>query len=784
MTTKKNTTTATTAATEAAQLLALDDARIFSGDLWCKTQATGFYRNLLAKQREDIDDSGWWQFPGAVLRHSEVSALYDGLLPRSVRQKMAARENYRNRPPEIDDGDCSRDVFDFLYKNVLTRTRFVAALGELLGRRQDELRAACAGKGAEPSALEAKFQEARTLFQLDDQESQVLLFLYLSGSDIWSLDDVFSGRRMGNEGKKVANLAMALGCTSAQASRLLGKDGNLRRFGLLDERGLDIDDYVRDFLSGANDTPLSDRFYSRFDGEVLPWEMHGKLAEQDGAVLSDLIRARKPGKGQNILLYGLAGTGKTAFAQSLAAKLGKELYFINQTDSCDGRLRNGGTNFRFAGLEVANLRLDAEKVIICVDECDKMLANVGMGAPFFQMFGMPVDRDGEGKGQLNAVLDSLKLTVIWIANTRQNAIDPSSRRRFDFNVYFDALSPTARRFIWDNALTRYGVTGLLSEDALAELSCRYPVNAGGIDVAVRNAAAVCSSKPEADFTATVMLYLRSHCNILNIADNLDGNQPARDYSLNGLNIKSGPKLERIVAACEKYLEQGNRPGVASDTPRLNLLLSGAPGTGKTEFVKYLAAKLGRPLNIKMASDLLDCYVGGTEQRIANAFREAAAEGSILFIDEGDAMLGSRAKAVRSWETSMVTTLLNQMENFAGIFVMATNFAQNLDPAAIRRFTFKLQFDYLDMRGKLHFYGCFFKRLGLPKLSAADREALEAVPCLTPGDFRNVRQQFFYLANAKVSNAEIIKALADEAANKDQLSMAVAFANQRKIGFEA
>ena len=89
-----------------------------------------------------------------------------------------------------------------------------------------------------------------------------------------------------------------------------------------------------------------------------------------------------------------------------------------------------------------------------------------------------------------------------------------------------------------------------------------------------------------------------------------------------------------------------------------------------------------------------------------------------------------------------------------------------------------------MRGKLHFYGCFFKRLGLPKLSAADREALEAVPCLTPGDFRNVRQQFFYLASEKLSNAEIIKALADEAANKDQLSMAVAFANQRKIGFEA
>ncbi|MDD4538827.1 MAG: hypothetical protein PHT80_07400, partial [Lentisphaeria bacterium] len=146
-----------------------------------------------------------------------------GLLPRSVRQKMAARENYHNRPPEFADGDSCQDVLGFLYKNIMTRTRFVAALGELLGQRQDELRAACAGKGVEPSPLEAKFQEAKALFQLDDQECQVLLFLYLCGDDIWSLDDVFSGRRMGNEGKKVANLAMALGCTPAQASRLLGK---------------------------------------------------------------------------------------------------------------------------------------------------------------------------------------------------------------------------------------------------------------------------------------------------------------------------------------------------------------------------------------------------------------------------------------------------------------------------------------------------------------------------------------------------------------------------------
>ena len=45
---------------------------------------------------------------------------------------------------------------------------------------------------------------------------------------------------------------------------------------------------------------------------------------------------------------------------------------------------------------------------------------------------------------------------------------------------------------------------------------------------------------------------------------------------------------------------------------MNLLLFGVPGAGKTEFVKYLAKQLDKPLRVKNAGDLLNCYVGGTE----------------------------------------------------------------------------------------------------------------------------------------------------------------------------
>ncbi len=779
--TTKTKAKATPAQTESALLEAQDNDRIFSGDLWCKIQAIGMYCNLLGRLRNEINDRDWWRFPAQVLRHDEVTDLYNSLLSPARRSRLAESERFRKQPPELDDGDSADEIFDYLYKNPLYRRKMINRLHPLLERRRVELQDHLAASG-DTSPLHKRFQEMQELFGLTDLECQAVLFLFLTESGFWDLGDVF-GRHYSNELNQLSNVATALGISESQLSGMLKARGNLRRFGLLERNGLDLDDDFKDFLNGLSDTPLCDRFYTRYTGETLPWEMHGKLAEEEGAILTDLINARQPGQGQNILLYGLAGTGKTAFAQSLAAKLGKELYFINQAGSPDRGGRSSGPGFRFAGLEVANLRLDPEKVIVCVDECDKMLSNAGMGEFLARMLGVPADRDGEGKGQLNAVLDCLKLTVLWIANTHRESIDPSSRRRFDYNVYFDSLSPVARRNIWENALQRYGVTGRLSPEFLDAACHRYQVNAGGISVAVKNAAAVLQSQPDIDFPATVMLYLRAHCNILNIVDNLDGCKPASDYTLEGLNLKTGPSLDRIIAAGRHFLAQSDLPGASTDTPRLNLLLFGPPGTGKTEFVKYLAQQLGRPLNIKMASDLLDCYVGETEHRIVNAFREAAAEKSILFIDEGDSMLGTRAKAHRRWEVSQTTTLLNQMENFSGIFIMATNFAQNLDPAASRRFTFKLRFDYLDFDGKLHFYNTFFRHLNLQPLDRQGQMTLAGIPKLTPGDFRNVRQQYYYLAEEKLTNAEILKALADEVENKDQQTLAVDFGNQRTIGFD-
>ena len=106
--------------------------------------------------------------------------------------------------------------------------------------------------------------------------------------------------------------------------------------------------------------------------------------------------------------------------------------------------------------------------------------------------------------------------------------------------------------------------------------------------------------------------------------------------------------------------------------------------------------------------------------------------------------------------SQVNEILQQMENFGGIMVAATNFSKNLDPATMRRFTFKLEFDYLDDAGKKLFFERFFKT----ELAENDVLELSGLDNLAPGDFRTVRQEMFYLGE-DANNQDRINALKEE-----------------------
>ena len=127
---------------------------------------------------------------------------------------------------------------------------------------------------------------------------------------------------------------------------------------------------------------------------------------------------------------------------------------------------------------------------------------------------------------------------------------------------------------------------------------------------------------------------------------------------------------------------------------MSFLLSGPPGSGKSAWVRHLAARMGLPVLQKRASDILDAFVGGTERNIADAFAEARDTNAFLVFDEADSLLLDRVDAVRSWEISQVNEMLTWMEQHALPFACTTNLLDRLDRASLRRFLVKVRFDWL------------------------------------------------------------------------------------------
>lgn len=677
--------------------------------------------NLLGNFRGHVDDDDLFDAPAKLLDNAAIKRWYNAHVSEKARAEIDRQERGRDT---VTFHDCTSELLRCLWCEKAVRP----ALLDLLRSLEVPAR-----KGADPCAK--RFAEFCDLMHFDDLERDVLLACYLVWADLlaWPTND----SRGSASPQRIEAIAMFVDRSLPEVRAALGPKAPLRRFGCIDS-DFDFVGEVAQFLDGLSKEPLASRLYRRDAEKPLPWAWFGRLAEKHGALLRRMLAA---GKGPaNVLLYGAPGTGKTSFARALAAETGRACWFVAQDPEDDrgrGPFASRSSISRFGALSACDGRVDPDRSLIVVDEADDLLA-------------------GGDKGVLNAALDSLRTPVVWICNASPRRMDESNRRRFDYSIRFDALTDAQRAGIWRNQIGSAGLADILPADAAEAWAARWPTSAGGIANVLRN---VSRLRPAAkDAPALVESLMAPHCELMGLREADDRLRPAKDYSLEGLSLASSVPLPRIVEAARAFRDELAGPASArgDDRPRLNLLLSGPPGTGKTEFVKYLGAELGARIVVKQGSDLLNCFVGGTEQNIAEAFRQAEAENAVLFLDEIDGLLRSRGMAQRSWEVTQVNELLQQMENFRGILVCATNHADNLDPATVRRFTFKVAFDYLGDEGKALFFERFF---GLP-LAARDRAELSAIPDLAPGDFRTVRQSMRYLGGAQDA-AALLRALREE-----------------------
>ena len=494
-------------------------------------------------------------------------------------------------------------------------------------------------------------------------------------------------------------LAMVAGLPKGLGNSLLNQEAPLMRLGILFRtryRGnLNLSSWVQEFIFSLHKNDAAR--YEALIGAPVPSkdELTAKdFAYVEAAKLATrLMKQARHTKGFNILLYGTPGTGKSSFAQVLAQSAKLNLYPV-------GVCNNGEEekNYRLQQLYRKQFLLKTVKnTCLLLDEGEDIFSSL---------------ETRTSKVEINNLLENNEVPVIWTTN-KIHRMDPAYIRRFTLAVCFDKPPVEMRQKIWNKYLSANKIT-YTKGDTLA-LAKKYEVQPSMIAGAAQAARMAKGGLPT----------VQEHLSFMIQALNGGRKNPEEEKT----NIRFYPALIHADMDLQALTTQLTRLG------RLNfsLCLYGASGTGKSAYARYLADKLGLEVVQRRASDLISCYVGETEQNIAKAFAQAREDKSLLIFDEADSFLRDRSTAARSWEVSSVNEMLTWMENHPYPFICTTNLMESLDPASLRRFSFKVKYNFLTSQQVKEAFDYFF---GI-KIALAETAGLDK---LTPGDFTLVKNK--------------------------------------------
>lgn len=417
-------------------------------------------------------------------------------------------------------------------------------------------------------------------------------------------------------------------------------------------------------------------------------------------LLAGAATERRPGI--NILFHGPPGTGKTELARALAAAASLSLHAVGESDDYGDE---PDREHRVTALRLSQRVLARRgKALLLFDEMEDFIGSARRGAG-----GDWMRRDGS-KIFSNRMLETNAVPTIWTTNSIDN-VDPAYLRRMSFILKVDHPPRNVRARIVATLAAAEHMP--LATGALTNLVGTRAAAAGVVRDALGAARLAGGGEEDAAGIAT------------SLVDALDqGSATTRALADLDLDLyESDPPVSTFVAR------------LADGPSDFSLLLTGPPGTGKTALAGHIADRLGRELIVKRASDILSKWVGETEGNIADAFRAAAETKAVLFFDEIDSLLADRSSARQSWEVSQVNELLTALDSHVAPVIAATNFLERLDPAAMRRFIFKLALKPMSADRAALAFRRFF--------DADAPSEIAHLRGLTAGDFAVVARQLRY-----------------------------------------
>jgi winged helix domain-containing protein/ATPase family protein associated with various cellular activities (AAA) len=433
-----------------------------------------------------------------------------------------------------------------------------------------------------------------------------------------------------------------------------------------------LDERMADYLLGVN------RIDERAAGLLRPVPAaplappHRELVERLAHRLrTESARERRP----IVNLTGPLGAGKKAVAQALCDVLGASLWRLDPA-----RLPAAGPD-RDEALHL----LERESVLL------RMGLYVEAGET------EPADRTAAAAA-LAEVVDRLGALLVVgsaerYATTRESVV-----------ARLPALDATARHALWQEAL---GGGASAVNGHLAAIVQQFDLGPEGIARAVTDAydragLRTMEGPPEtseitaADLWQACREQAAGHLDAL--ARRLVPCHTWEDIVLPDDIVRQLREIAGQVAWRSRVYEQWGFGAKLSRGRGISALFSGPSGTGKTMAAEVLAAHLDLDLYRIDLSSVVSKYIGETEKNLRRVFDEAERSGAILFFDEADALFGKRSEVKDShdrYANIEISYLLQRMEEYRGLAILATNLRSHLDQAFLRRLRFLVNFPFPD-----------------------------------------------------------------------------------------
>ncbi|CAG1003734.1 ATP-dependent zinc metalloprotease FtsH [Myxococcaceae bacterium] len=390
-------------------------------------------------------------------------------------------------------------------------------------------------------------------------------------------------------------------------------------------------------------------------------------------------------RSEGLVLYfqGSPGRGKWTAADALCRKFGFRLLRIDVA-----RLLHGDLSFETAA------RLVFREALL------------QQAALYFDGFDLLLAEDEKLRQSRQTLIEELEQLRGLVFLAGQAAYEPVAalHRKVFTRQEFPLPSYPLRKRLWETALDGQACAPLDP----APLAGKFRLSAGQIRDAVATARNLALRRGPAN-ARIEMEDLHSACRVHShhrLGTSARKIQPRRGWSDLVLPEEHLTQLREIANAVKyRHLVYGEWGFDRKLTlgKGLNILFSGPSGTGKTLSAEVLAGELGFDLYQIDLATVVSKYIGETEKNLDRIFREARDSNAILFFDEADALFGKRSEvkdAHDRYANIETAYLLQKMEEYEGIVILATNLRKNMDEAFVRRIHAALDFPFPEEEHRL------------------------------------------------------------------------------------